>query len=105
MTRLDAFDDSVTVSFGPDPNAIPGRDDVPLIGAEGLEKPPGGTAAFRSVVARDMDDESLHAKNSSQHTDRAVDLRQDHLAGCVLDDLAAGHGPSAGEVPLAGDAF
>ena len=49
--------------------------------------------------------QALHAQHAAQAADVAVDVGQHVRAGVVLDDLRAGDGPLARDVPFAADAL
>ena len=94
-----------SLAFGPKPDDVAGRHDVPLIGGQRFEQPPRGALKHRArFVAHDAE-QALHAQHAAQAADVAVDVGQHMRAGVVLDDLGAGDGSLARDVALAADAL
>ena len=73
--RLDALDDPVAGPIGAEIDPVAGGDDVPLIGAERAQQPPGDALMQRAVVGLDDARQAMHLEHAAAAA-RFADVRQ-----------------------------
>jgi hypothetical protein len=108
VTRLDPLDEPLVPGRRPKPDTVAGGDDVALIGGQGPQQSPDGTAVLPAVVGLHNTGQPVNAEHPAEETigrldgghDRGRVARAGRLGLVFLDD-----GPPPRQLPLGADAL
>ena len=100
---LDPLDQAVGFAFRPESHQVARCDDVPLVGAEVFQQPPGCAAELAAIVGSHHAGQAMHAEHAAGKGRRQIDLADDGQSVVAFGGIHAHDCPLASQFAFAAD--